>query len=115
MKPNVRAIVAAAAKSAIGGKNPTSIYDHSVGKYVTISGNVSNGLIDLYDHDTGCHFGGNLPSLYHYGVKSHIDLKISGTSFDGYDYDTRNHFSGSLSGSSVSIYDYEVGKHFSYS
>jgi hypothetical protein len=115
MHPNTRACVAFIAGKIISGSGNSSVYDYSQSKYINISGSVSATKVSAYDHDRGCHFGGNLPSLYDYGRSVHVSLEINGQDFKGYDYGDSQHFTGKVNGRSVSFYDYGESQYFNYS
>jgi hypothetical protein len=115
MNPGTRACVATAALMAINGKNVSSVYDYSASEHRNVGGQITGKNVSIYDYQRSCHFSGSLPSLYDYGTGNHVQLTVSGKSFNGYDYDTGNHFSGHVTGNSVSIYDYEDSQNYSYS
>lgn len=114
MDANSRACIAYIVAS-LAGQTKSSIYDFSQGKHISISGTVSDGHANIYDHDRGCHFSGSFGNLYDYGRSCHLSLSINGNSFKGYDYGDNDHFSGTVNGHSVSIYDFGAGQYFSYS
>ncbi|BAB48059.1 hypothetical protein [Mesorhizobium japonicum] len=116
MKPHVRAAVAAIALSHSSGRNVSSVYSYSELKYVNIDASVQGNVVDAYDYNNSCHIDGTLPSLYHYGQNSHIDLQPqSGGQYDGYDYGSNSHFELTVSGNSAELYDYGEGGFFSFS
>lgn len=115
MKVHTRRAVAFIAARLIGNKHSSSIYDYETGEYTSITGQVEDNRVAVYDHDTGSHINGSASSFYHHGNGAHLSLKTNGRNFTGYDYDSGAHFSGHVSGSSVSLYDYEVGSYFNFS
>ncbi|NNG74713.1 hypothetical protein HLI18_33830 [Rhizobium laguerreae] len=116
MKPSVRAAIAAIASAHSGDNNVGSVYSHSESSRRTITVTVNGSSVTSYDHESGCHINGSLPSLYHYGVGAHITLNPRGDgSYDGYDYDTGSHFTVSVSGHMVQIYDHGESSNFAYS
>lgn len=114
MKPHTRCAVAYIVGRLIEGKDGTSVYDYSANKHFSFSGGVSSRDVSVYDYEQGCHVGGSISSLYHYGNSKHLSLEIRGRDFTGYDYDTQQHYSGSVSGGSVTLYDYDGGAYFNY-
>jgi hypothetical protein len=116
MKPNVRAAIAAITLSHSLGRKVSSVYAYSDGGYINIDATVTGDKVDGYDYSSGCHVGGRLPNLYHYGQNAHIDLKSKGQGkYDGYDYGDNCHFEVAVKGNSADIYDYGTGGYFSYS
>lgn len=78
---------------------------------VSLNGDTVNG----YDYTNSCHISGTLPSLYHYGVSAHLQLKPDGRgSYSGYDYHSSCHFSVRVSGSRADVYDYGESSYFAY-
>ncbi len=113
--PNTRACIAVVAISRVSGVSPSSVYDHSQSRHITISGSVHENNVSLYDHGRGCHFSGSMPNLYDYGRSTHVLLEINGHQLSGYDYGDGHHYSGTVSGSAASTYDHGLGQHFHYS
>lgn len=115
MKANVRAAVAAIIKAKATGNSTSAIYSYADSKHWQIQVSISGTSVQAYDYTSGCHIGGNIPNLYHYGQSSHVSLNDRGAGrFDGYDYGTSSHFSATVSGQSITIYDHEHSSHFSY-
>jgi hypothetical protein len=111
MKEETRRAIAHAASARINGEPRSSVYSYSAARHTHFSkGNNGGG----YDYDAGAHVGGSRSGLYHYGLGSHISLKVNGKSFFGYDYGSGAHFSGKVNGHSVQMYDYGEGRHFHY-
>lgn len=116
MKEHVRAALAASALAANSGQKISSIYSFSAGGYRMIDASVNDGRLTGYDYTAGCHFDGNLPSLYHYGEGCHLDLKPNGSGkYSGYDYGSGCHFEITVRGNGAEVYDYGAGGLFSYS
>ena len=116
MKPHVRAAVAAIALSHTNNRKVSSVYSYSDSAYLNIEASVAGTKVDGYDYGNGCHIGGDIPSLFHYGESSHIDFKAKGGGkFSGYDYGTSSHFDIVISGTSAEIFDYGSSSYFSYS
>lgn len=116
MKPNVRAAVAAMAIGHNKGIDVSSVYDYRLSRFVKVSVSVSGDKLDGYDYEERCHFGGTLPNAYHYGTRSHIELRSKGDGkYSGYDYDQKKHFEVTVRGSNADVYDYAESSHFSYS
>lgn len=114
MNSNTKACVAFIVATH-SGATKSSVYDHSQGKHIHISGTVTPYAVNIYDHDRGCHFGGDIGNLYDYGRLAHISLTINLNQFSGFDYGDGHHYSGSINESTVSIYDYGFGEYFNYS
>lgn len=106
MHPNTRACVAYVATKLISRVSSSPVYDYSESRYISISGDVSEAQVSIYDYERGCHFSGTPSSLFDYGRGAHVSLSINGSQFSGYDYGDKHHFSGSVNGSSVTIHDY---------
>lgn len=119
MNKHTRRVVAYIAARIISGKTASSIYDYELSKYFNISGEVNDVNVNVYDYDQSCYVSGSRSSgeysLYHYGNRKYIDLKINGQNFDGYDYDSKKHFSGNVNTNSISLYDYEDRKYHNLS
>jgi hypothetical protein len=115
IKTHTRRAVAYIAGRLASGQKISSIYDYHERRHVNISGNVTGRSISAYDYDQRCYISGSGTSLYHYGNRAHLTLKLNAATFSGYDYDSRKHFSGNVNGKSISLYDYETGTHYSYS
>jgi len=109
MKDNTRLVVAFVAGRLISGSEAWSIYDCEASRTCRFSGTVSPEQILVYDPEARCRVSGygekDCYSLYHHGNRHHIELKIRGSSFEGYDYGSGAHFSGSVDGSSVVVFD----------
>jgi hypothetical protein len=112
---HTRRAVAYIAGRLVSSRKSSSIYDYDEGRYVNMSGNLTGKSVSAYDYDQRCYISGSSTSLYHYGNRAHLTLKLNVTKFSGYDYDSGKHFSGNVNDKNVSLYDYETGKHYSYS
>jgi hypothetical protein len=116
MKSHVRAAAAAVALSHGFGRDVTSVYDYNEGGYKQIKISVTGSAVNGYDYDNSCYISGSLPSLYHYGESSYLQLTPNGTGeYKGYDYDTSSYFSVKINGNQAQIYDYGEGSYFTYS
>ena len=119
MTPSVRACVAYVAGRLISGRTASSIYDCSACGHVSISGDVDDRKVSVYDYEHGCAFSGSGNrrefSLYHYGDRHQVSLKIDGDQFTGYDHGSMHPFEGGVSGGSITLYDSESGAYHSYS
>ena len=119
MRPNVRACLACVAGRLISGRTASSVHDCSASRHIPISGDVDDCKVSVYDHERGCAFSGSGSSgdfsLYHYGDRHQVSLKIDGDQFTGYDYGSMCHFEGGVSGRSITLYDYGSGAYHSYS
>jgi hypothetical protein len=93
MKPHVRAAAAAAAISHAGGRRVLSLYDHSSQAEARVSASAIGNQVFGYDSTRECEFGGEIPSLYHYGEGAHLDLISKGEGgYGGYDHGSATHF-----------------------
>lgn len=109
-------MIAAAAFSHSTGRNLSSIYDYSVGEHRSVSVKVSGSNVDGYDYISSCHFGGNIPNLYHYGMTAHVQFKpVQYGKYTGYDYGSGNHFEVTVNGNNASFYDYGASGWTNYS
>ena len=115
MKPHLRRTVAYIAACIISRKNVGAIFDYTTSTYYNFSINVSQSGIAAYDYTQRCHISGSYSSLYHYGERHYISLKIEGDRFSGFDYGEHCHFSGSVNGNSVTFFDYGVSSYFNFS
>lgn len=113
MDSNTKACVAFIV-AALHGSRKNNVFDHSQGRYIQITGTVTPFAANIYDHDRGCHFSGDISNLYDYGRSAHISLNINSNQFNGFDYGDGHHYSGTINGSSVSIYDHGLGDYFTY-
>ena len=116
MKSHVRTSAAAISLSHSTKSPISSIYSYDDGAYINISVSISGDQVEGYDYSNGCHVGGTLPNLYHYGESHHINLKeTSNGKYDGYDYGTGSHFTISIDGNTAQVYDYGSSGYFAYS
>jgi hypothetical protein len=115
MKHHTRRAVAYIAGRFISSLASSAVYDYKDSKHYSFSGNVDKSQVAIFDYDEGCHIGGSLSGVYHYGNSQHVSLDIKGNNFTGYDYGESQHFSGVVNGSSISIYDYQFSEYFNYS
>jgi hypothetical protein len=118
MKPNVRASIAYIAARTLTGRNVSSIYDFENAQYFSITGEVSNVRVNIYDYSSNCFIIGNWTGksgqFYHYGNLNYFQVTMTGNQFNGYDYGTMTYFQGTVSGNSVTLYDYEDAKYHNY-
>lgn len=116
MKNHTRPVIAAIGGALVNNASYTHVYDHGVGAFRTIGCKISSGNVEAYDYDNGVHISGSLPSsVYHYGDSGFLEVKHSGSKFEGYDYLTGTFFEGSVSGHTINLYDYETASFYSYS
>ncbi|MGH1407076.1 MAG: hypothetical protein ACRBBJ_11020 [Rhodomicrobiaceae bacterium] len=116
MKTHVRAAVAAISLSHFHNKKVNSVYDYGERGYINIDTSTDGIRVIGYDHTNGCHVDGNLPSLFHYGEGSHLDLNPKGDGkYLGYDYGSSFHFEIQVKGTSAEVYDYGSSGFYSYS
>jgi len=115
MNASLRACIASIAARATDHTMNSSVYDHSQGKHVHVSGDASTDAVNVYDHDRSRYVTGTLPSLYDHAGGRYISLDLNGTQFSGYDHASGRYYSGNISGNSVTIYDHETGRHHHYS
>lgn len=82
MIDNQRACIAVIAASLIHSKNITSVYSYGLGKYISVSGQINDKNVSVFDYSRSCHITGNGArgnySLFDYGTSRHITLKIDG-------------------------------------
>jgi hypothetical protein len=110
----LRACIANIAGRLSGQPASASVYDHTQGIHIHISGTTSSTFVDVYDHARFAHINGPPANLYDHGLGTRISLVVSGTRFDGHDYGSGHQYSGNVSGSSVTIFDHESGRHHYY-
>jgi len=115
VNPNLRACIANLAGRLSGQSVNSSVYDHTQGRHIRVSGSATIGSVSLYDHDHGAHLTGVASSLYDHVSGAQISLNLSGTRFNGYDHSSRCQYFGNIRGASVTIYDHESGRHHQYS
>lgn len=116
MEDHVRAAIAAAALAHSKKIKLSSVYSYSESRYRSIEAAFSGAKLTGYDYDSGCHFDGSAPNLYHYGVGSHVEFNVkSGGHYDGYDYHSSSHFEVKVVGNEAEVYDYGSSAFFSYS
>jgi hypothetical protein len=116
MKPHVRAAVAAAAIGHASGRRVLSVYDHSSRSEARVSASAIGNRVFGYDSTRECEFGGEVPSLYHHGEKSHLDLNPGGEgAYGGYDYGSKTHFEVRVTGRDAQVFDHEGKEWFSFS
>ena len=119
MKDSTRARVAAIVGAASSDQNVSSVYDHAAGRRRRTSVYIGNGRVSGYDCLTSSYFSGGSGGsgdldFFDFETAKHVQLKITGNSFDGYDYHSGKHFSGTVCCGSVSLYDYETEHHYSF-
>ena len=107
MEEQVRRVIAFRAERQISKKQSGAIFSYDSGEYALMS--------DTYDYHSGSHIGTNSNGVYHYGIRSHISLNITGNNFSGYDYNSGYHFQGTVLGGSVQLYDYHERRYYNYS
>jgi hypothetical protein len=102
----------------ISNKRSSSVYDYTVGRHFSFSGDINLNRINIFDYTINNYISGdgtnNKFNLYHYGTNNHITIEFSGDQFKGYDYDSGQHFSGRVRNTSVSIYDYETTSYYQF-
>jgi hypothetical protein len=94
MNPRLRACIANLAARLSGQSVNSSVYDHTQGKHIHISGTASGGSVNLYEHERGAHVTGSPSNLYDHGEGAHISLNVQGTQLSGYDHGSGHHYSG---------------------
>lgn len=116
MHLNTRALIATLVITLVNEeKNSRTVYDYTQCRHIRISGVAESGVVNLYDHDRGCHFSGPLNNLFDYGRNCFVSLQLNGKNFSGYDYGDGHHFSGTVSNNTASLYDYGTCCYFDYS
>ena len=114
MNPSLRACIANIAGRLSGQRGIASVYDHTRGIHIYISGTATSEFVDVYDHARFAHINGPPASLYDHGLRTRISLTVGGLRFDGHDYGSGHQYSGNVSESSVTIFDHESGRHHYY-
>ena len=119
MKANPRTCIAYVVGTLVSGKEASFIYDHAHGKYLSVSGIVTDRFVKVYDYEQGCHLYGQGQHArfdLRYGGDNHrISLSLMGHDFIGFDHQTGAHFQGRVLANAISIYDLALGDHFNYS
>lgn len=119
MNVPARASVAYVAARLSDGRNASSAYDFDRGRYVQLTGTVTDGNVNVYDFDRACFISGSGNSgnvtLYDFGTSAHVNLQVTpGGGFNGYDYSSGTFFNGTVLGRNVAFYDYEDGRVHNY-
>ena len=118
MNDSNRALVAAIAGRLVFGRSPLTVYDYGRDKMILLTGEVSAGKVDLFDHDQRCQVSGTGSngnfSLYHLGGRNYIQLEIRGSRFTGFDHFTRTYYYGGAYQGKISLYDFGAGARFEY-
>ena len=118
MKAESRSAIAYIAGRLLSGQHSTTIFDYGRSKYVSFTGSVQPGRVQVFDHETGNHIAGSGTetslNLFEYGRGAHIQLNVSEKQFSGFDYGSGTHFSGSVSGRNVNLFDYGESQYFQY-
>lgn len=114
MNPILRAVIAHIAARATGASTRSAVYDYSQNEYISLSGSVTAGSVNVHDFTRNVSIVGSLPNLHDFGGNAAITLNVNGIKFDGYDFGSRQFYSGSINGSSVTFYDYETGQYYSF-
>lgn len=108
--------MAAAAISHSSGTPVTSIFDRTGVRYLNVEAMTSGGTVAGYDHGVGCHFGGQLPTLYHDGEACRLDLRPTGGGrYTGYDHGAICEFEIAVEGRRATVDDSGEGRVFIYS
>lgn len=119
MLQQTRDVVAYIAGRYINKTNKNSIYSYSESSHITVSGDVSEQRINIFDHRANYHVTGDNRSgkfsLYNYSTSTHIDIKFNGDKFSGYDWKSCFDFDGIVRGNSITLYDYETSTNYEYS
>jgi hypothetical protein len=118
MQDQTRRAVAYIAYRLIARNNATTVYDEGRSREAHFTGEIGEARVSFYDQRENAHIEGsckdNVYTLYHYGLKQHIDLTIKRNHFEGFDRDSMAAFVGSVNGGYVSILDHQHAKHFQY-
>lgn len=117
MDTHTRTYIAAIVKAVVSGDERISaIYSYEAWEHLTMSGTISHGRLQLYDHDRSEHVTGSMPSFYDHGSGDHFTLsRVADGQFNGYDHATASHFTASANGGSITVYDYGTGQYYQYS
>lgn len=108
IEPHLRAIIAATAISHATGRDVSSIFQYGNGSgYRTVSVKISNNRVTAFDYSKSAHFTGNLPNLYHYGERCHVQFRDEGGGkYKGFVYGVSHHFEVTVRGNRASFFDY---------
>lgn len=115
MNSNLRGCIAYIVGRLISNMPSSSVYDHTLGKHILISGNVDSEHVSIHDHARGCSISGTTKDIHDHGLGYSISLNIDAPNFSGYDHGSMTQFSGSVNGRLVSVYDHKESRHFHYS
>ena len=114
MQPHTRALIAASAYAAIGGKKVTGLYDHGASEQLRIAVECRGNNLQGADGERGVTFGGVLPELYDAGDRSFVSLEIDGTTARGYDRGSQSHYLAQVSDRLIQLYDYGQSAWFAF-
>jgi hypothetical protein len=114
MNPGLRAVIANIAARLAGQNVNSAVYDHTQGKHIHVSGNISATSVAIYDHDRNDHISGTHTNLYDHNLNAHLSLNMNGSHFTGYDYGSGFHYSGHINCHLVTIFDNENNQHHQY-
>ena len=97
-----------------------TVYDYTTLTSHSMSGEISDNSINVYDHDrlntlTGTSTDGTNYSIVDYATNNHIKLEINNLHFSGYDQETSTNFKGSVVGKLVAFHDFEDSNDHNYS
>jgi hypothetical protein len=75
--------------------------------------------VNVYDYDRKCFLAGERHegalTLYDYGRRHRVSIRLSGDLVTGFDHATGTHFHGKAYAAAVQLFDAETGKFHAYS
>lgn len=114
MKPNTRAMIAAASFALVSGRKVAGLYDHSEGRDRRIAAESRGDRLRGFDGDRTAEFGGTLPELYDAGDKAFVSFEVDGSKVQGYDRASKGFYTAEVGEGLVQVYDHADAAWFAY-